>query len=79
MNTAKAYIKGRGAQMRPVNKFDKYQDADEQLYSWVQEERDMKTKYIAVKPKTIVNSVKSPDLNFAYSLNPFQGCEHVQV
>lgn len=76
MNTAKAYIKGRGAQMRPVNRFDKYQDSDEQLYSWIQEEKDTRTKYVAVKPKSIVNSVNSPDLNFAYSINPFQGCEH---
>lgn len=76
MNTAKAYIKGRGAQMRPVNRFDQYQDVDEQICPSSLVDEKIRTKYISVQPKTIINPVKSPDLNFAYSINPFQGCEH---
>ncbi|MGL6039313.1 MAG: PA0069 family radical SAM protein, partial [Soonwooa sp.] len=36
----------------------------------------MKTQIIEVFPKTIINVVKSPDLSFDYSMNPYQGCEH---
>ena len=39
-------------------------------------EKEVKTKYQRVEAKSIVNKVDSPDLNFNYSLNPYQGCEH---
>ncbi len=32
--------------------------------------------YVPVYPRTILNRVKVPSLGFAYSLNPYQGCEH---
>ena len=40
------------------------------------DDRPIKTKYIKTDPKTIINKVTSPDLNFDYSINPYQGCEH---
>ena len=35
-----------------------------------------KTQYIPISPKTIINKVTSPDVGMAYSMNPYQGCEH---
>lgn len=71
------YIKGRGAQVNPHNRFhaarrviEDWEGVDEE------EEHDGKTKFIEVFPKTIVNKVESPDVGLAYSLNPYQGCEH---
>jgi len=47
---------------------------------WAIDEFDSKeninTKVIEVFPKTITNEVKSSDVPFIYSLNPYQGCEH---
>nr|XP_027235125.1 uncharacterized protein LOC113826432 [Penaeus vannamei] len=37
---------------------------------------DNRTKYIEIFPKTIVNKVTSEDIGLAYSMNPYQGCEH---
>lgn len=73
----KTYFKGRGAQVNPHNKFlkDVYVKAyDEGIDDW--EEQDKKTSFIFEHSKTIVNKVDSPDVGMAYSLNPYQGCEH---
>ena len=77
-------IKGRGAQKNVHNRF--LQDAHEVRSDFLEychkegEEADTnKTKYINVFPKTIVNKVKSPDVGMEYSLNPYQGCEHLSL
>lgn len=71
------YLKGRGAQIKTVNKFlkEKYvtehiEGLDEQLYS------SPATQVFYETPKKIVNKVTSPDLGMMYSMNPYQGCEH---
>lgn len=78
----KTYIKGRGSQKNPANKFLQHQN---ELYLDdlpTEQEREEElthnpaTKYIGVYPKTIVNKVTSPDLGFSWSMNPYQGCEH---
>jgi len=69
--SAEKSIKGQGAQRNEINRFDRY--------TFEPEEEDFvnaKTKFTEVFPKTIVNTVKSPDLSMDYSLNPYQGCEH---
>ena len=71
------FTKGRGAQYNPKNRFLKgayVQEHSEGIDDWEQEER--KTTYIYDESKTIVNEVKSPDVGMAFSLNPYQGCEH---
>lgn len=76
-DTPKNYFKGRGAQLNPHNHFAKNEyakDHDEGIDDW--EEEDQKTSFIFGKSKTIVNKVDSPDVGMAYSLNPYQGCEH---
>lgn len=64
-------LKGRGAQRNEVNRFDRYTFEPEE-----DEFLQTKTDFTEVFPKSIVNTVKSPDLSMEYSLNPYQGCEH---
>ena len=71
------FVKGRGAQFNPKNKFLKgsyVQEQVEGIDDWEQEER--KTEYIFDDSRTLVNKVTSPDVGMMYSANPYQGCEH---
>jgi DNA repair photolyase len=72
-------IKGRGAQINPVSRFDK-EDRGTAAYLYYADEDDenvtIKTKIIKVQAKSIVNKVESEDVPLEYSLNPYQGCEH---
>ena len=76
------YIRGRGAQSNPTNRFMKTEMIQNLDDLPTEEEREEallynpKTKFIEVFPKTIVNKVDSPDLAGMYSMNPYQGCEH---
>jgi DNA repair photolyase len=74
-------MKGRGAQLNTPNKFFQhiYETRDDFLeFCRIEgEEADTnKTQYLPIFPKTIVNKVASPDIGMAYSMNPYQGCEH---
>jgi len=79
---SKSLTKGRGAQKKVHNKFYELEhipDADYLEYCRREPDEeaiDKKTRIQEVFPKTIVNKIKSPDLHFNYSLNPYQGCEH---
>ncbi len=72
-NQSEIYISGRGAQLNTpdpfsnLNHFSSFDDRPIQIDS---------TTFLKVHPKTIVNRVKSPDLHFDFSINPYQGCEH---
>ena len=71
------YFKGRGAQVNPHNHFfksDYVKEHVEGIDDW--EEKDSKTTFIFGDAKSVVNKVDSPDVGMAYSLNPYQGCEH---
>ncbi|HEX8269236.1 MAG TPA: PA0069 family radical SAM protein [Flavobacterium sp.] len=81
MNEENQYIKGRGAQINVHNRF--FSESTEMLddfLNYCAAEGDSpesnKTTYLEVFPKTIINKVTSPDLAMAYSMNPYQGCEH---
>jgi DNA repair photolyase len=69
-------IDGRGAQSNPVNRFDKHITEWSPLIYEDPSNPTIKTRYINVRAKTIINKVESPDIQFDYSLNPYQGCEH---
>ncbi len=82
MESINTYLKGRGAQINPHNRFNQQEmvvdvndilDEEEQLEILQQKQN---TKYIEVFPKSIINWVKSPDIPGLYSMNPYQGCEH---
>ena len=74
-------LKGRGAQINTRNRFDKLiherrADFLEHCAKSEEEVDRQKTNYLTVYPKSIVNKITSPDVGMAYSLNPYQGCEH---
>jgi DNA repair photolyase len=75
------FIKGRGAQHNTHNRFLQHQHEvlDDFLnYCAIEKEEsdNNKTSYLEIYPKTILNKVGSPDIGLAYSMNPYQGCEH---
>lgn len=71
------FLKGRGSQYNPANPYLKHEyvaehieGLDEPMLS------NSKTEFLPEFPKKVVNKIDSPDLGLAYSLNPYQGCEH---
>jgi DNA repair photolyase len=71
------YMKGRGAQVNPHNRFNKRHyvaEVEEMLDEYLLQQE--KTELIYTYPKSIINKVEMEDLGFGYSLNPYQGCEH---
>lgn len=76
LDHGKGFIQGRGAQINPSNKFDRYAYDADPMAEGLEEEQLLKTEIIEVYPKSILNKVDSPDIGFSYSMNPYQGCEH---
>ena len=71
------YLKGRGAQLNPKNRFLKNERVKEHIEAideWI--EPNSATQYLEEHAKGIVNKVDSPDVGMWYSMNPYQGCEH---
>lgn len=76
-NNESDYIKGRGAQINPNNRFNQFKLVTEHIEGLDEELLgNHKTEIIYTHPKTIINKIDSPDIGMAYSLNPYQGCEH---
>jgi DNA repair photolyase len=70
-------VKGRGSYINTPNRFLN-EVRDTSPYDGF-DPRDVdiiKTQFIEVSPKTIVNKVDTEDVPYSYSLNPYQGCEH---
>lgn len=76
-----AHARGRGSQINPGNRFE-----DVRLHV-LGEERDrlieeqpsgvqIGTQVFDDDSKSIINPVDSPDLSFAWTINPYRGCEH---
>ncbi|ELR69816.1 Radical SAM domain protein [Fulvivirga imtechensis AK7] len=72
------YHKGRGAQIKTTNPFLKQEYVAEHIEGLDEELLPEKivTQVFYETPKKVVNRVESPDVGMAYSLNPYQGCEH---
>lgn len=71
------YLKGRGAQFNPKNRFLKTElirTEIESIDDWT--DPNIATVYLEDHAKSIVNKVDSPDVGMFYSMNPYQGCEH---
>ena len=68
--------KGRGASSNTPNGFDKHHFVpfEEQLID--EEQRSPSTTFLIDTSRTILARNESPDIPFAYSLNPYRGCEH---
>ena len=77
MQNTKEYLHGRGSQVNTANPFLKHQYVAEHIEG-IDEEMlsNSKTEFFEEYPKKIVNKVDSPDIGLAYSMNPYQGCEH---
>ena len=74
---APVYIQGRGAQLNTANKFHKEKLAKEHLEGIDEWGRgNPATEYIEQEARSIVNTVESPDVGMAYSMNAYAGCEH---
>jgi len=71
------YLKGRGAQINTKNRFSSQEYVLEH-FEGIDELPEMggKTEVLIENPKSVLNKTDSPDLPFAYSINPYQGCEH---
>ncbi|MBL4734347.1 MAG: radical SAM protein, partial [Flavobacteriales bacterium] len=77
MKKDRDYIKGRGAQFNPTNRFLQQEYVTEHLEGLDEPFTvDNKTRFYRENPKKIVNKVSSPDIGLMYSMNPYQGCEH---
>src|SRR5690606_7030316 len=74
----KESTKGQGAVNNIHNRFFK-QRYETSIYQDDYQEKVAKTQILEVFPKTIVNKVKSDDLSFMYSMNPYQSCEYCCV
>lgn len=72
-----SYLKGRGAQIKPANKFLKAEFVTEHIEG-IDEDvtENPQTQVFQESARKIINPVNSPDLGMAYSMNPYQGCEH---
>ncbi|QMU28919.1 PA0069 family radical SAM protein [Adhaeribacter radiodurans] len=71
------YLKGRGAQFNPANRFRKNEYVTEHLEGLDEPFlQNSKTEFFSESPKKIINKIESPDLGLSYSMNPYQGCEH---
>jgi DNA repair photolyase len=71
------YTKGRGAQFNPANPFGSQsyiRQFAEGIDDW--EQTVAKTNYIQQASKNIADKVENLDLPMAWSVNPYQGCEH---
>jgi DNA repair photolyase len=71
------FIKGRGAQMQAKSRFHAQEIVQEHMEG-IDEINDINTptQYFYEHSKQIVNKVDSADIGLAYSMNPYQGCEH---
>ena len=74
-------LRGRGTPENPGNRFDRIDlpwDA-----AWLESERlagergwERRTEFFVDTSRSVLSRNDSPDLGFAYSLNPYRGCEH---
>ena len=65
------YLAGRGAQFNTKNRFLKNESTQEHIEGiddW--EASNLRTQYLEMQSKTIVNKVESKDVGMSYSMNP---------
>lgn len=77
-HVSEEYLKGKGAQSNPRNKFASLRLDDTEFDAMDEPNREGKPKIEIFQehPKKIISEYKSPDVPGAYSVNPYQGCEH---
>lgn len=69
--------KRRGAGVNPPNRYERIRlEADPEHGERDSGLRILPTEVYADSSRSVVTEVKSPDLRFRFSLNPYRGCEH---
>ncbi len=69
--------RGRGASSAQTGRFEKFARVAEPDGWDIPEERGvLRTEVATERPRSVINYVRSPDLPFDRSLNPYRGCEH---
>jgi len=71
-------FKGRGAANNPQGRFERDQREayDDGWAPETEEERGPRTEVTLTQARSIISRNASPDIPFAQSINPYQGCEH---
>lgn len=71
---------GRGTRLNPKNRFEEIEIVSEAEYAqsadWDESDRRVPTRWFEDRTKSILSKNDSPDIPFAYSVNPYRGCEH---
>jgi DNA repair photolyase len=76
MEIRRTGVTGRGAGIRPANRFERSHRVPLEMTGENEIPRNSKTEFIADHSRSVVSENQSPDVNFRYSLNPYRGCEH---
>ncbi|HZV98396.1 MAG TPA: PA0069 family radical SAM protein [Methylophilaceae bacterium] len=71
-------FKGRGTSSNTVGRFEQLNrvDYDDGWGNLDEELEPLRTEVLIDNTRTIINWVKSPDISFDRSINPYRGCEH---
>ncbi|QFT62847.1 PA0069 family radical SAM protein [Roseivivax sp. THAF30] len=69
--------RGRGAASRDTGRFERLSRADSHDgWDIAEEVRQFRTEVSEESPRSLINYVRSPDIPFDRSINPYRGCEH---
>ncbi len=69
--------RARGVTSNAAGRFERHQaEAADDGWDIPEEERLLRTEVRLERPRSAINYVKSPDLPFDRSINPYRGCEH---
>lgn len=70
-------LKARGASTNAEGRFEPYVRLSENDgWDIAEDERIARTEVSEEQPRSVINRVSSPDLNFDRSVNAYRGCEH---
>ncbi|MBS0565214.1 MAG: PA0069 family radical SAM protein [Proteobacteria bacterium] len=70
-------LKARGSATNGSGRFEPYgREVAHDGWDIPEEERLLRTEVSEERPRSVVNFVRSPDLPFDRTLNPYRGCEH---
>ncbi|MGB3313731.1 MAG: PA0069 family radical SAM protein [Albidovulum sp.] len=70
-------LKARGAASNAAGRFEPYaRVVESDGWDIPEEERAARTEVSEERPRSVINAVTSPDLNFDRTVNAYRGCEH---
>ncbi|WP_092061320.1 PA0069 family radical SAM protein [Poseidonocella pacifica] len=68
--------RGRGAVSNEASRFDLGREVESDGWDIPEDRGLLRTEVREERPRSIINYVRSPDLPFDRSINPYRGCEH---